>query len=171
MNAEPLTVSALGESEVLRAIAERIPPPPPDETWGGDDTAIFPSPGPNLLFTIDMLVEGLDFDFAYSSGEDVGWKAMAANVSDIASMGGRASRAVSSLSLPLDTEMDLVNGLCDGLVAAATEWDVGLSGGDLSGGDQVTLTVALLGHVDGPGVRRSGARDGDAICVTGKSVV
>ena len=167
MRGESSTVSALGEIEVLRAIAARMPLPPPGETWGGDDTAIFPCPGPHLLFTIDMLVEGLDFDLAYFSGEDVGWKAMAANVSDIASMGGRASRAVTSLSLPPGTEMDLVGGLCDGLVAAATEWDVGLSGGDLSGGDQITLSVALLGRLDGPGVRRSGAGEGDAICVTG----
>ncbi|MGI8708287.1 MAG: thiamine-phosphate kinase [Actinomycetota bacterium] len=167
MSGESSSVSSLGETEVLRAIAERMPLPPPGETWGGDDTAIFPCPGPHLLFTIDMLVEGLDFDFSYCSGEDVGWKAMAANVSDIASMGGRASRAVTSLSLPPGTEMDLVGGLCDGLVAAATEWDVGLSGGDLSGGDQVTLSVALLGLLDGPGVHRSGARERDAICVTG----
>ncbi|MDQ5816308.1 MAG: thiamine-phosphate kinase [Actinomycetota bacterium] len=161
------TVSSLGEVEVLRAIAERMPPPPPGETWGGDDTAIFPCPGPHLLFTIDMLVEGLDFDLAYCSGEDVGWKAMAATVSDIASMGGRASRAVTSLSLPPGTELGLVSGLCDGLVTAAREWEVGLSGGDLSGGDQVTLSVALLGLLDGPGVHRSGAREGEAICVTG----
>ena len=92
---------------------------------------------------------------------------MAANVSDIASMGGRASRAVTSLSLPSHTEMDTVNGLCDGLAAAAAEWGVGLSGGDLSGGEQVTISVALLGWVEGSAVRRSGAREGDAICVTG----
>ena len=167
MSGDGLTVSALGESKVLQAIAERIPPPPPGETWGGDDTAIFPCPGQNLLFTIDMLVEGLDFDFAYSSGDDAGWKAMAANVSDIASMGGRASRAVTSLSLPSHIEMAVVNGMCDGLAAAAAEWGVGLSGGDLSGGEQVTISVALLGWVEGSAVRRSGAREGDAICVTG----
>jgi thiamine-monophosphate kinase len=167
MSGDRLTVSALGEHRVLRAIAERIPPPPPGETWGGDDTAIFPCPGQNLLFTIDMLVEGLDFDFSYGSGDDAGWKAMAANVSDIASMGGRASRAVTSLSLPSHTGMDVVNGVCDGLAAAAAEWGVGLSGGDLSGGEQVTISVALLGWVEGSAVRRSGAREGDAICVTG----
>lgn len=167
MSDDRLTVSALGEAKVLQAITERIPSPPPGETWGGDDTAIFPCPGPDLLFTIDMLVEGLDFDFSYCSGEDAGWKAMAANVSDIASMGGRASRAVTSLSLPSHTEMDIVNGVCDGLASAAAEWGVGLSGGDLSGGEQVTLSVALLGWVEGSAVRRSGARSGDAICVTG----
>ena len=167
MSGNDLTVSALGEQKVLQAIADRIPPPPPGETWGGDDTAIFPCPGQNLLFTIDMLVEGLDFDFSYCSGEDAGWKAMAANVSDIASMGGRASRAVTSLSLPSDTEMDVVNGVCDGLATAAEEWGVGLSGGDLSGGEQVTISVALLGWVEGSAVRRAGAQDGDAICVTG----
>ena len=166
MSAE-LTVSDLGERRLLQRIAARLPGAPREETWTGDDAAVFPPGRGRAVFTVDMLVEGLDFDLAYFSGIDVGYKALAASVSDVAAMGGSPDRAVVALCLPPDAAVAMVDDICDGLAAAARACDADLVGGDVGGGPTVALSVSVLGHVDGDPVLRSGARDGDAICVTG----
>lgn len=85
-----------------------------------------------MLISTDILVEGVDFDLAYASGEDVGWKAMAANLSDLAAMGGRGTHAVATLSLPDATAIELVDGILDGLLTCARRWGTALVGGDVS---------------------------------------
>jgi thiamine-monophosphate kinase len=119
-----------------------------------------------LLLTTDVLVENVDFDRNYATGHDVGWKTFAANVSDIAAMGGRPRRAVATLSLPSSTTVAFVDEILDGLLAASERWGAGVVGGDVSEADQISVGVALIGNAEHP-VLRSGANPGDAICVTG----
>lgn len=165
---EPATVADIGELELLRRIRARFGSAPAGEIWSGDDAAVVRAPGGDLLLTTDMLVEGLDFDLAHAGGADIGWKALAANASDIAAMCGRPHHAVVALGLRLDTPEDLVEGLLDGLMEAAQRWRIGVVGGDLSGAGEISITVALTGSPVGAGVvTRAGAKAGDAICVTG----
>ncbi len=120
-----------------------------------------------MLLATDMIVEGVDFDLSYASGTDVGWKAMAINVSDLAAMGGFPRHAVASVALPPDTEVDTFDAILDGLLAAATEYRISLVGGDISSATELSVSVTVTGFCDSEPVLRSGARPGNAICVTG----
>lgn len=158
-------VSELGEEHIVALLRARFPAG--DATVGiGDDAAVFDAPGARLLFTTDTMVESVDFDLAYFSGADLGFKALAINVSDIAAMGGTPAGAVATLCLPPRTTIGFVQDVADGIAQAADEWKVRLVGGDISGASAVSLGIALLGSVERPHLR-SGAASGDAICVTG----
>jgi thiamine-monophosphate kinase len=136
--------------------------------WAGDDTAVLMPGAAALLLTTDLLVEGIDFDTTYCSGGDVGWKALAASASDIAAMCGQPSHAVVALGLPPATTIVWIDEFLDGLMDAAGTWDLAVVGGDISAAGQIAVTVSMIGRPfrDTP-VLRSGARPGDAICVTG----
>jgi thiamine-monophosphate kinase len=163
----PSTVGDLGEDALLRSIARRIGSPADGEVWAGDDAAVLRSPGDPSLWTTDALVEGVDFDLSYCSGFDIGWKAVACNVSDIAAMGGRPRHALATLFLAPTVVVSLVDDLLEGLLEAATRWGLSLVGGDISAADKLALSIALSGAPAHEAVLRSGARVGDAICVTG----
>ncbi|MGH2750276.1 MAG: thiamine-phosphate kinase [Actinomycetota bacterium] len=168
-NGEPhLTVGDLGEHALIDRIVPRFGQPAEGELWSGDDTAAFPSPQGHLLFTTDLMVEDVDFRPAYSSGYDVGWKLIASNASDIAAMGGRPWRAVAGVALRPDTEVTFVDDLAAGMAALCHELGTGLVGGDFSSGREISASVAMLGIAPDRGpILRSGARPGDALCVTG----
>jgi thiamine-monophosphate kinase len=91
---------------------------------------------------------------------------MASNISDVAAMGGRPARAVATLCVGGATPITFVDELMDGLLQAAERWGVAVVGGDVSGAQQISLGVALLGTAERP-VLRSGAQPGDVLCVTG----
>ncbi len=161
-------VSELGESELLQVIAQRLGGAPSNEVWAGDDTAVVVPPSGAQLFTIDTLVEGVDFDLTYATGADIAWKSLATNVSDIAAMCGAPSHAVTSLSLPGTTSITFFDGFLDGLIYTADRWNVALVGGDISGADRVSVSIAVIGTSYGSQpVLRSGARPGHDIYVTG----
>ena len=145
----------------------------------GDDTAAFRVPGAEklTLFTCDMLLEGTHFRRAWfnrpepgeNSAERLGWKALAVNVSDIAAMGGRPTFALISIALPGDIEAEYVDKIYAGLLKCAQEYGVIIAGGDTVGSPQgMVMDVSLLGEVEEKKLlRRSGARVGDLIAVTG----
>lgn len=169
MPAMTRTVSDLGEWAVIDLITGRIGAAPEGEIWSGDDAAIIQSPGDPIVLTTDVLVEGVDFDFGYCPPQDVGWKAMAVNVSDVAAMGGVPRSAVATLSLRPDTSIVDVESLLDGFLGAAEEWGIKVVGGDVSSALEISISVSMLGALPGGRpVRRSGALGGDAICVTGE---
>ncbi len=170
MTADPRaeTVSDLGEEDLLKRIAARLPKPARGEVWSGDDAAVLHSPPDRLLLTTDVLVEGRDFDFSYCSGEDVGWKAVAANASDVAAMGGRPLHAVVSLALVPETRVDVVDEIVEGITDAARRWGIDLVGGDISSAGEMSVSVTLTGTPVGrDAILRSGAVPGQALCVTG----
>ncbi|HEX2296118.1 MAG TPA: thiamine-phosphate kinase [Actinomycetota bacterium] len=148
---------------MIALLTSRLPGPPPGELWSGDDAAVVRG----AIVTTDTMVEGHDFDLSYCSGSDVGWKALAVNVSDVAAMAARPAYGVGTLALPASTRVELVEGLAGGLAAAAREWDVALVGGDISAAPVVMIGITLIGEPGERTVTRSGARPGDRICLTG----
>ena len=136
----------------------------------GDDAAVirFPLPA-DCLVTVDMLMEGVDFTIPPATPMQVGRKALAVNLSDIAAMAGRPLACVASVALPRRGGFELGCGLFEGLRKLAAEFDVALAGGDTNTWDgPLVISVTVLGEAVGAGaVRRSGARPGDWIMSTG----
>ncbi len=156
----------MGEEALIELLVHRLTPRR-DEVWSGDDAAVVTAPSGRLLFTTDTMVEGADFDLSYCSGEALGWKVLTINVSDVAAMGGRPSKALTTMCLPPETGIRFVESFVEGLVQASSAYDVDLVGGDISSATQLTIGVALLGSCERPPWLRSGARVGEALCVTG----
>jgi len=141
---------------------------PAGQTWIGDDVAVVPSPSGRLLLAADAVVAGVHTDLALLGLDDMGWKAMVANVSDIAAVGGRPSYALVTVAGPLaQIDFDL---LYDGLIEASNAYSCPIVGGDLSSAAHLVVSVAIVGDAGtappGP-VLRSGARPGDTLFVTG----
>ncbi|MFN0055618.1 MAG: thiamine-phosphate kinase [Planctomycetales bacterium] len=136
----------------------------------GDDAGMvtFPPPG-NCLVTVDLLMEGVDFLMPPATPQQIGRKALAVNLSDIAAMAGRPVACVTSVALPRRGGMELGRGLFDGIQALADEYGVALAGGDTNTWNgPLVISITLLGEPTGTGpVRRNGARPGDWIMATG----
>jgi thiamine-monophosphate kinase len=150
----------------LARLRQLLPAAPEGEVWSGDDAAVVRAGpgGPLLLLATDTVVGDLDADLSLTTLSDLGWKAMAVNLSDIAAMGGTPAQAVVSV---VGLGRDDLERLYEGIVAAANEYRCPVVGGDLSAGRQIVVTVAVTGTVDGPPVLRRGACPGDGIWVTG----
>lgn len=155
-----------GELAALAGLGQRLPPPPPGEVWFGDDAAVLAPAGGVLLLAADTLVEGVHADLSLTGLDDLGWKALAVNVSDIAAMGGRPLHAVVTVVVPPGRGDDLAP-LYDGLLEAAEALACPVVGGDLTSGPTLVVTVAVTGAVTSGPVLRSGARPGDTLFVTG----
>lgn len=136
----------------------------------GDDAAVLDwSRHPECLVTVDMLMEGTDFTLESATPEQIGRKALAVNLSDIAAMAGRPTACVVAVALPRRGGFELGQRLMAGLLPLAREFDVALAGGDTNTWDgPLVLSITVLGEPTGRGpVLRSGARPGDWIFVTG----
>lgn len=136
----------------------------------GDDTAIVAdSPGQEWLLTVDTMVEEIHFRNDTMSDYDVGFKALAANISDIAAMGGLPKHALVSVSVPAQWDDKRMSLLYDGLYACAEKYGVAIIGGDTTSAPQnLVITVTLVGIVEaGRAIRRSGARAGQLLILTG----
>jgi thiamine-monophosphate kinase len=160
------TVSVRGEFASLSAIRSFLPVPNSSEVsvWLGDDTAVVEPPaGRMLLLSADTVVAGVHADLGLTGLDDLGWKAMAASVSDIAAMGGDVGHALITVAGPPDTDLEL---LYEGVGAAAREFGCPVVGGDLTNAGVLVITVAVTGYSAGPPVTRAGARPGDGIWVT-----
>ena len=133
----------------------------------GDDAAVLELPGARtLVWTSDACVEGVHFDRAWLSLEDVGWRSFQAAVSDVAAMGGRALAALSNVVLPAaDAQAELV-ALARGQAEAARKARCPIIGGNLSRGGELSVTTTVLGECEKP-LLRSGARAGDELWLIG----
>ncbi len=167
-------VSDIGEFGLIRRIdelvnregirSERV-------TLGiGDDTAAFlPRPGYELLITCDCIVEGRHYLPEYIRPLDLGRRAMVVNVSDIGAMGGKPLYALISLGLKADIPVQDVEEMYRGFLRELNPFGASIIGGNLTkSGDGMFIDITLIGEVEqGKGVRRSGAKPGDVILVTG----
>jgi thiamine-monophosphate kinase len=163
-----MQLSELGEFGLIDHLKETLGPPAEGEMWVGDDTAVIRAPAGTILFTSDLLVEGVHFDLELTSPEDLGYKAIAVNISDIASMGGTPRRALMSLGVRSGIELEWIDSLYKGMRECSEKYDMAVVGGDLSRSDCLVLSVALIGNPAGRLViTRAGARVGDMVCVTG----
>jgi thiamine-monophosphate kinase len=160
---------AVSELALIERIGARARRRPGTELGIGDDAALL-SVGGTAVVTQDLLVEGVHFRRATTSPRDLGHKALAVNLSDIAAMGAEPVAAFVGLCLPpgglSDDEADE---LYSGMEALAERHGVTVAGGDVTGGPALVLAVAAVGRAgDGAApVRRSGGRPGDLLCVTG----
>lgn len=166
-----LRVSEAGEHAILERIRQRIPPAPPGLVVGiGDDAAVVaPDRGAFQILTTDVLVEGVHFERRFSSAADIGSKALAVNISDVASMGGAPRYALLSLMLPAELPVDEVDGLLDGLLEMAQACGVTLAGGNITRSPgPLILDVTVVGSVKPRKIlTRGGGSPGDALYVTG----
>jgi thiamine-monophosphate kinase len=164
--------TATGELETIERIRRRAGLP---RTGGlvlgiGDDCAIFrPRGAPeDLLFTTDMLIEGVHFRRETHRAGDVGWKALARGLSDIAAMGGEPRFCLLSLALAPWVEPRWLDGFYRGLLRLAARTRTPLMGGDLAHAEKVMCDIVVCGAAPrGTALRRDGARAGDAIYVSG----
>lgn len=165
-----MRVQRLGEWGLIRRIRRTVGAGAPGVRVGiGDDTAVLePTPGAWLLATTDLVIEGVHFRRRSAGPADIGWKAMAVNLSDISAMGGTPRFALVALACPEETEVEEVDQFYEGLTAAAAPHGVALVGGDTSASPAGWIVnVTLLGEMTGAPRLRSGARPGDVIAVIG----
>lgn len=161
-------VRDLSESELLAQIFPELPRGGATVLGPGDDCAVVRAPDGRVVISTDVLVEGRHFRRDWSGGYDVGWRAAMANLADIAAMGAVPTSVVVALVVPGDLEAAWVVDLARGLGAACGPYDVGVVGGDLSGGDAVVVSVTVHGDLEGrEAVLRSGARPGDVVAHAG----
>ena len=133
----------------------------------GDDAAAWRCGETTELWTTDTAVEGVHFTRLTTPWYDLGWKVMAANVSDIASMGGLPLYALITLGLPPDENVEDLEALYTGMLDIGNEYGVAIVGGDVVRSTSVFVTVGLTGTCQGPPMLRSNAVLGELVAVTG----
>lgn len=159
-----------GEDALIARLAAVLPPAPHTRLGIGDDAAAVALPGGGLLLvTTDLLMEDVHFRLAWGALEDLGWKALAQNLSDIAAMGGVPTQAVIALGLPARLTPDDAVALYRGMAALAEPAGVEIVGGDtIKSIGPLTLGVTVLGRVAETDIlTRAGGQPGDALYVTG----
>jgi len=164
-----VTVAELGEMGLIARVTARLRALPPP-AGPGDDAAVVPAPDGRVVATTDVLVDGVHFRLApgWSSAADVGWKAAAQNLADIAAMGAVPTALLVGLVTPPGLTVDDADGLADGLRDACASTGATVVGGDVVAGAQLVLAVTALGDLQGRApVTRAGARPGDAVVIVG----
>ncbi|MCP2030536.1 thiamine-monophosphate kinase [Okibacterium sp. HSC-33S16] len=164
------TVGRVHELAVLERIFPLLPSASAALLGPGDDAAVIAAPDGRFVVTTDMMVHGPDFRFAWSSGHDLGWKAAASNLADVAAMGARPTGLVVAIAATRDTPVTMLEEIATGLRDACAELapGCGVVGGDMSVSDTFTLAITAFGDLEGRApVTRSGARAGDVITLSG----
>ncbi len=133
----------------------------------GDDAAAWRTGAGKELFTTDTVVEGIHFTRDTTPWRDLGWKAIAANISDIASMGGLPSYALITLGLPPETAVTDIEEIYRGMLEIGAEYGMAIVGGDIVGSPALFVSTALVGVTLRQPLLRSTARPGDAVAVSG----
>ena len=134
----------------------------------GDDTAAWHTGASIQLATVDTLVQDVHFSLSTASWSELGWKALAINLSDIAAMGGVPGYALVSLGLPGNTEVDDVAVLYEGMIELAQRFEVAIVGGNVSRASAVSITITVFGSTRNKHMlTRSAAMPGDKVAVTG----
>jgi len=136
-------------------------------TGPGDDCAVIGRPRGAQLFTIDSMIEDVHFRLAWGTPQQLGYRALAVNLSDIAAMGGAPTACVVNLAVRKGLTAQFFDRLYAGLNRAATRAKVDVVGGNVTSADQLAITIALLGDAGPATLRRDRARPGDEIFVTG----
>lgn len=169
-----MKVSELGEFGLIELLAEIVSrasasEKAPQPLLGiGDDAAAWHTEASLQLATTDTLVQDVHFTLGTATWEELGWKALAVNISDIAAMGGLPSYALVSLGLPGETEVDGITKLYEGMTLVARQYDVAIVGGDVIRAPLVIISLVVIGRATGDNILiRSAALPGDQIAVTG----
>src|SRR5215213_7372567 len=167
------TVRVVGEFGVIGRVLAQAGSARATQVGPGDDAAVLRTPDGRVVATTDVLVEGRHFRRDWSSAEDIGHKAAAANLADVAAMGGVATALLVGLACPPTTQTAWLEGVAAGLAAECAPLGAAVVGGDLvaSAADSasVVLSVTALGDLGRRApVLRSGARPGDVVALAGR---
>lgn len=157
------------EFELIRLIKTTLPRSSPNVYLGiGDDAAIVRPPKKNMVATVDTLVEGVHFDLSYMNAFELGHKALAVNLSDIAAMGAHPLYALVSIGLKQDTSEHFVTELYRGISSLAEHFDVDIIGGNTVQSPLSTLIdITVIGESTAPCFTRMGAKENDIVAITG----
>ena len=163
------TIAGLGEFGLIAELTRGRVQPASTVLGPGDDAAVVATPDGRVVATTDVLVAGVHFRLDWSTPEQVGRKAAAANLADVAAMGAVPTALLVGLAAPAETPVETVAGLADGLWAEAAVVGAGLVGGDVVTSATLTLAITALGSLEGRApVTRSGARPGDVVAIAGR---
>jgi thiamine-monophosphate kinase len=163
------TVGELGELGLIAAITARLPGGADVVLGPGDDAAVVRTTDGTVVATTDVLVEGVHFRRDWSEPLDIGHKAAAQSLADIAAMGARPTALLVGLAAPADLPASWALALADGLAAEAALVGAAVVGGDVVASERVVVSVSALGSLEGLApVTRSGARVGDTVALCGR---
>jgi thiamine-monophosphate kinase len=163
-----VTVADLGEFGLIAAIRGVLPPDTTSIVGIGDDAAILRAPDGRVAASTDLLIEGRHFRRDWSAAEDIGVKAAAQNLADIAAMGATPTALLFGLAVPGTLAADWVLDVTRGLAAECRRAGATIAGGDVTSADTVMLAITALGSLGGASpVTRAGARPGDVIALSG----
>jgi thiamine-monophosphate kinase len=164
-----MTVADLGEFGLIARVAAQLPQGARTLLGPGDDAAVVAAPDGRIVVSTDLLVEGRHFRRDWSSGYDIGRKAAAANLADIAAMGAVPTSLLVGLACPPDLPVEWADELTRGLRDECDVVGASVVGGDVSRADAIVLGVSALGDLEGRSpCTRSGASAGEIVAVTGR---
>jgi thiamine-monophosphate kinase len=167
---KPETLATLGENEALKRTVYRLKKSENTIVGSGDDAAVVKTSNDRFVVTTDTMIEGNDFKTEWSSAFDLGWKAVATNISDVAAMGAKPTALVVALAVPKETEITWLEQFADGLQAALDYFapHAEIVGGDLAAAEQIVIAVTAHGDLEGrEPILRTGAKPGDILAVAG----
>ncbi len=163
------TVADLGEFGLIAAIRSRQQDGPRVILGAGDDAAVVAAPDGRVVISTDVLVESVHFKGEWASAADIGHRAAAATLADIAAMGATATALVVSLTGPAAMSAQWAVDLAEGIAEEAALVGASVVGGDLSRGRQLVIGVTGIGDLAGaPPVTRGGAKPGDVLAMAGR---
>jgi thiamine-monophosphate kinase len=160
----------MGEFELLARVRERLPPAGGRVSLGSGDDAAVTVPGGATATSVDALIDGVHFRRERATLAQIGHKALATALSDLAAMGAEAGEAYVVLGVPPDLDEDGCLELLDGMVELAAATGTSLAGGDVSRAGELVLAITVVGHAPSPAalVGRGGARPGDVLVLSGE---
>jgi thiamine-monophosphate kinase len=163
------TLAGIGEFGLIARVTQDRAQPPGTLLGPGDDAAVVAAPDGRVVACTDVLVDGVHFRLDWSGPEDVGRKAAAANLADVAAMGAVPTALLVGLACPPDTAVETLTGLADGLWKEAGAVGIGVVGGDVAASATLVISVTALGTLEGRApVTRGGARPGDVVALCGR---
>jgi thiamine-monophosphate kinase len=163
-----VTIADVGEFGLIAAIAAGLPRGARTVVGIGDDAAVVTTPDGRVVATTDLLVEGRHFRRDWSSAADIGGKAAAQNLADVAAMGAVPVALLVGFGAPGDLPLAWARELVAGIADECARVGAAVVGGDTSGAEAVVLAVTALGDLGGRDpVTRSGARPGDVLAIAG----
>ena len=160
----------MGEFELLARVRERLPPPGPRVLVGSGDDAAITVPGGATATSVDALIEGVHFRREQATLSQIGRKALATALSDLAAMGAEPGEAYVAVGIPPDLDENGCLELIDAIAALAATTGTTLAGGDVARAPVLTLAVTVVGHAGNAEllIRRGGAQPGDALVLSGE---
>ena len=172
---QSMKLSELGEFGLINILSKIVEDSrdPKNPQWKnllagiGDDAAVWKNKRGLTLATTDCLVENVHFKTGQSSWQDLGWKALAVNLSDIAAMGGKAEYALVTVGLPYEADVESVIALYEGIIELGNIWGVVITGGDTTLSEKFIVSLTVTGSSRKHLLKRSSARPGDLIAITG----